>query len=167
MSNPFGDPQRRVMMYATQQNIVLKQSLGFGKDGLVYATESATAVKVYYSHVPFRNELACYLRLRELQVREVLGHSIPTLLAWDEELLVLEMKVVQPPYILDFASARLDIPPDFPDDVLAQWELDRQDEFGPRWPHVQFIIHIFEQNFGIYLLDIHPRNITFSPNQQP
>jgi hypothetical protein len=155
------------MAYATQRGLSLKRSLGFGKDGWVYATNLFTAIKVYRSTSLFQAERDCYLRLQELNVVEVLGHAVPAFVAADDHLLALEMTLVQPPYILDFASARLDFPPDFPDDVLAQWELDRQDEFGPRWPHVKFIIHIFEQNFGIYLLDIHPRNITFSPNQPP
>jgi len=31
----------------------------------------------------------------------------------------LQLTIVAPPFVLDFAGARLDVPPDFPDEV---WE---------------------------------------------
>jgi hypothetical protein len=39
------------------------------------------------------------------------------LLGYDAELWVLEMTVVQQPFVLDFAEVRLDFPLEFPDDV--------------------------------------------------
>ena len=163
MANPFTDPLHRASDYATQRGILLKQSLGYGKDGSVFATDAATAVKVFRSTTCFDSELACYLRLRELDVRQVIGHAVPRLVSFDDHLLAIEMTIVQPPYILDFASSRLDFPPDFSDEILAQWESDRREEFGPHWPHVRLLVHLFAENFGIYLLDVHPRNITFPP----
>ncbi len=34
-------------------------------------------------------------------------------------------------------------------------------DFGGNWPHVRMIIALME-DFGLYLTDIHPRNITFA-----
>ena len=85
---------------------------------------------------------------------------------FDEALRVIEMSIVRPPYILDFAKACLDAPPDFPEEVMAErWE-HWADLFEERWPHVITIMGWLERRHGVYLLDPSPRNIAF-PDDEP
>jgi hypothetical protein len=55
----------------------------------------------------------------------------------------------------------LDEPPDYPADVLAEWEREKQDQFGERWPTVQDILRRL-QGFGVFLADVTPNNIRFA-----
>jgi len=161
MSNPSDDLTKRAQRYANARHLVLEDTLGYGKDGLVFRTNRGSALKVFGTDSPYKSERNCYFRLAELQVEEILGHNLPQMLAWSDQLLVIEMTTVTPPYLLDFASARLDWTTEFPPEVLEQWEQDRQEEFGPRWPHVRMIMEFMRDQYGIYLMDVHPRNITF------
>jgi hypothetical protein len=85
---------------------------------------------------------------------------VPQLLRIDEEFRAIEMIIVRSPFLLDFADARLDEAPDFSEDVLQQWEEEKAEIFGERWPEVTRILAAL-QAFGVYLLDINPRNISF------
>ena len=136
--------------------------LPFGKDGMVYSTSAATAVKVFVGDETFARELACYQRLQESSIHELLGHAVPHLVAADQDLLTIEMTVVEPPFLLDFASAYLDVPPDFPPEVIDEWQQAKQEEFGAHWGHVVILLELLKEQFGIYLLDVHPGNITFA-----
>jgi hypothetical protein len=162
MLNPSNELLERAMRYATARSIVLKHALGYGKDGLVYATSSGSAVKVFGAQATYLSERNCYLRLAEHEVMEVVGHRVPQLLAWNNELLIVEMTIVHPPYLLDFAGAHLDRPVEFSAEVLEQWEADRLEEFGPRWGRVRMIMEVMAEQYGIYLTDVHPRNIAFA-----
>jgi hypothetical protein len=71
-----------------------------------------------------------------------------------------EMTIVRSPFLLDFTDALLDEAPDFREDVLRQWEEDKAEIFGERWPEVTRILAAL-QAFDVYLLDINPRNISF------
>ena len=70
------------------------------------------------------------------------------------------MTIVRPPFLLDFADALLDEAPDFTEDVLRQWEEDKAEIFGERWPEVTRILAAL-QAFGVYLLDANRGNISF------
>ena len=70
------------------------------------------------------------------------------------------MTIVRPPFLLDFADARLDEAPGFSEDVLRQWEEHNAEVFGDRWPEVTRVLAAL-QEFGVYLLDINPGNISF------
>jgi hypothetical protein len=85
---------------------------------------------------------------------------VPQLLNIDEEFRALEMTIVRPPFLLDFAGAYLDGAPDFSEDVLRQWQEEKAEIFGERWPEVARILAVLEA-LGIYLRDINPRNISF------
>ena len=71
------------------------------------------------------------------------------------------MTIVSPPFVLDFAGAYLDQRPDYPDDILAEWQADKAEQFGDRWPTVRLLISSFVP-FGIYLADVKPGNIEFA-----
>lgn len=151
--------------YALRRNIKLGERLGFGIHGTVFAAEDNTkpgffAVKFHREKRPFELECRVYQRLREEQTTRILGFNVPQLLRIDEEFRAIEMTIVRSPFLLDFADARLDEAPDFSEDVLRQWEKDRAEIFGERWPEVTRILAAL-QAFDVYLLDINPRNISF------
>ncbi len=156
----------RANQYALGRGIRLEDRLGFGKDGTVWSTSRATAVKVFRAAEPYQRELAAYCRLAEHGVRVLCGHHVPELHDVDGERLVLEMTTVRRPFLLDFASARLDESPDFGDDVLSQWQEEKHEQFGKDWPRVEIILAALRR-FGIHLLDINPGNISFlDPRQE-
>jgi hypothetical protein len=139
--------------------------LGFGIHGTVFAAEDNTkpgffAVKFHREQRPFERECRVYQRLREERTTRILGFNVPQLLRIDEEFRAIGMTIVRPPFLLDFADALLDEAPDFSEDVLRQWEEDKAEIFGERWPEVTRILAAL-QAFDIYLFDINPRNISF------
>lgn len=90
----------------------------------------------------------------------MLGFNVPRLLRADDELFVIEMTIVSPPFVLDFAGAYLDTPPVFPAEVLEAWREEKFEQFGDRWPTVLRVIAAFRK-WGIYLADVKPGNIEF------
>ena len=91
---------------------------------------------------------------------KLLGFHVPQLLRSDDELLALEMTIVPPPFVLDFAGAWLDFPPQFPDEVWQERAEKWAGEFGSDWPQAQAILAELEE-FGIHMLDPSPSNIRF------
>jgi hypothetical protein len=71
------------------------------------------------------------------------------------------MEIVTWPFVLDFADAYLDKPPDYPDEVLAEWRTEKQGQFGDRWPEVELIL-LSLKRYGVYLVDVSHGNIAFS-----
>ena len=45
---------------------------------------------------------------------------------------VIEMTVVTPPFLLDFAGAYLDWPPEFSSEATEYWLHEKQEQFGTR-----------------------------------
>jgi hypothetical protein len=152
---------RRSQEYAQRFALRLDRRLGFGKDGTVWETDRQTALKVFRHADPFRRELAAYGRLQERGVLDVNGHHVPQLVRMDDQLLVIEMTIVQPPFVLDFASAYLDEhAPTFPDEVMEEWLARKTEEFGLHWPQAVSILAALRRH-GIHMTDVHPGNIAF------
>lgn len=156
--------KQRASFYARRRGLELGQLLGDGKDGTVFSTlrspRGPTALKALLRPDLYQRELACYLRLTEHGVDQVCGHNVPQLLGHDDELLVIEMTIVSRPYVLDFAGAWLDRPPEFPAEVMDERAAHWAEVFEGRWPAVQGIIGQFRR-YGVYLLDPSPWNIAF------
>jgi hypothetical protein len=151
----------RADLYADARHIRRDCKLGGGKDGTVFQTSAATAIKVFHRPETFNRERECYVRLTEMSVRTILGHAVPQMLDSDEHLMVIEMTIVEPPFILDFASAYVDYPPDFSDEVIENWEFKKQYQFGPRLSDVLILLEMLKETYGIYFLDPSPGNIQF------
>jgi hypothetical protein len=132
--------------------------LGFGKDGAVWATNRATAVKAHERRRTYERERDVYARLASHHTGAVAGHAVPFVLRLDDEAGTIEMTIVRPPFVLDFASARLDHPIDFPEDVLADWFVEKREQFGNDWPRAAAVIRGLER-MGIFMTDVHPGNI--------
>jgi hypothetical protein len=105
-------------------------------------------------------ERLAYERLKAAQVSNVLGFRVPQLIGADDDLRVIEMTIVARPFVLDFAAAHLDVRPHFPEEIWADWEAEKREQFEARWPTVQKVLDAFEE-LGIYLLDVSPGNIAF------
>lgn len=161
MSDPSEDIEKRASLYAERRLLRIRRTLGFGKDGTVFYTDMATAVKAHSRTEPYERELACYRHLERHSVIDVCGFHVPQLISFDDELLVIEMTVVEPPFMLDFASAYLGDAPDFPEEVMEQWREEKLEQFGARWPEVESAVEWLRSRLGIQLLDIHPWNIAF------
>ncbi len=159
------DIGERLAAYCLRRQLKRLGHLGSGMHGNVIraasqAASGEVAIKGHLRRDPFELELETYLRLREANVTQILGFNVPQLLDFDIDLMVLEMTVVQQPYVLDFAQVRLDFPCELPDDVWAHWLEERKEQFGDQWPTVELILAEFEA-LDIYLLDVAPRNIAF------
>jgi hypothetical protein len=156
---------RRVEQYAGRKGLVLRELLGAGIHGSVFAAEYQTeggrsAVKGHERQSAYERERDVYLRLREGDVTAIRGCHVPALIDYDDELWVIEMTVVSRPFVLDFAGACLDQAPDFSDEVLADWRAEKQEQFGPRWREVEAILGALE-GYGVFMLDVNPGNVSF------
>ena len=155
------ESQVRAESYANRRRKRLKQCFGWGYDGIVFETDSDTAIKALRYRDLYERERDVYIRLQDRAVENVLGFSIPKLVSFDNELWVVEMGIVSPPCVLDFAGAYVDRNPfDFSDDQLTEWENEKREQFEERWPLVRQVVAVFRK-YGVYLSDINPGNIKF------
>ena len=138
-----------VRHYAARRGILLESQIGAGVDGTVWSTYRQSAVKGFRCHALFE---------RQRDVYRVRTCSVPSLIDLDDELGVIEIGIVQPPFALDFAAARLSEPHDFPEEVREEWRREKAKQFETDWPEVRLVIAAFER-YGIFLGDVHPGNI--------
>jgi hypothetical protein len=152
------DSISRLQEYSRNRNLILTKELGSGTDGCVWATANRTAVKSCHREACFYREIGCYERLAEHKISRIDDCDIPALLDYDESLLVLQMDIVKPPYLLDFGKAYLNFPPNFSPEVMADTNAEQREIWGARWPEVQSIISQLADVL-IYYLDTKPGNI--------
>lgn len=159
MSAP--DAIERAKRYAERKSIKLPfpVPLGGGIDGTVYATDRTTAVKVFKNFANYSRELRAYQRLQERGIHFIDGISVPALIDFDDDLLIVEMDIVQPPYLLDFGKAYTDEPTPFDEEQLAAYQVSLRDFFRKDdLPRVRKIYRILA-GMGIIYLDAKPQNI--------
>jgi hypothetical protein len=154
-----------VESYCNARTLIVESCLGAGTQGSVFVVTNSIknirhAVKFHERAVAFDRERDVYLRLKELEIDYVCGHRIPVLVAYDNELLAIEMTIVSPPFCLDFGGAYLDHRPDYSPEVWADWRKQKSEAFESNWPIVEKIISEFEQ-YGIYIADVNPGNIRY------
>jgi hypothetical protein len=92
-------------------------------------------------------------------------YPIPNLVDFDDELLVVEMELIAPPYLLDFGKAYIDQPPDFSAETMQYWREEVKELFGERASQVRKLLSAL-QSIGIFYLDAKPGNIMFGDEQQ-
>lgn len=176
MTSSFDEIFGRATLYAGRRGVLLGSRLGFGKDGSVFSllpgagtihgVEVPSAIKVFVRPELCEREHAVYRRLADVGVGgvvQVCGHNVPVMLDYDPELWVIRMTVVARPFVLDFAGAYIDEPPEFPADVMEERCAHWADIFEHRWPAVQRIMTEFRR-LGVFLLDPSPGNIGFVEN---
>jgi len=152
-------------LYASRHELELAETLGSGKDGIVLVAKDKAkpanlAIKAFRLSEPYFREKQVYERLKSLGVERVAGFNVPQLVGFEDDLRVIAMTIVKRPFVLDFAGAHLDRRPEFPEEVWADWEAEKREQFEARWPAVQAVLDAFEE-FGVYLLDLSPSNIAF------
>jgi hypothetical protein len=159
------DLLRRAHDYAQGRGLVLGERLGSGAHGIVFAAKYQSksgriAMKVHERQKAYVKERDAYLRLKEHAATLVRGCNVPELIGFDEQLWVIEMTMVDRPFVLDFAGAYLDEPPEFSQEVMADWRAEKVEQFGRRWPEVEAILRDLE-DFGVFMADVNPGNISF------
>jgi hypothetical protein len=157
--HPDADARAREYIGTDQELKVL----GWGVDGVVHASPIATtAVKVHSKAESFAKELAAYLRLRDHGVTEFMGFRVPRLVGYDRQRQVIEMSIVAPPFLLDFAAATVDTRPDFTDDAMEAWWQEVKDNFGDDFEVVSDVFWGLQRLHGIWYWDLKPRNLQIS-----
>ena len=152
--------------YASQHALEIRESLGSGIHGIVRVIKSNNepaerALKLHRDLDPYYREKTVYQCLHANRVDQILGFRIPKPLRFNDEFLAIEMTIVAPPFILDFASARLNDPIQFSEEIWADWKATKQEEFGSDWPTVENILRHFTNQLEIQILDPSPKNIRF------
>ena len=150
-------------MYARLSRITLdlETLLGHGNDGSVWTSNRKTAVKAIEREHNYTTELECYQRFKEHRVTRIQGFSVPELIGFDDDLWIVEMRIVTPPFILDFAKAHLDRPHEFSEEGREEWEQYSSELFDDKWPDVCSLLRSLRQ-YGIYYYDAKPANIMFA-----
>ena len=118
MNQSYSEILARVHEYALFRERVVVKQLGWGWDGAVIQSDIMSAMKGFRYRKQYDRERDVYLRLRERDITHMLECSVPSLVDYDDALMVVEMGIVFPPYVIDFAGARLDSPPDFSDEIM-------------------------------------------------
>lgn len=148
--------------YAANRGVSLLRFLGDGNDGAVWESNQQTAIKAIERRDSYFRERDAYLRLQDLEIVDLQGFAVPWLIGFDDTKQIVEMTVVFPPCILDFAKAYVDFPPDFSDEVLRDWQEETADLFEADWEKVASLL-IELQSLGIFYFDAKPGNIRFLP----
>ena len=130
----------------------------WGLDAYLWRTDSETILKVHRYRERFQKELATYRRLAERSITRLKGFQFPQMVDYDEELNILELSIVSPPYILDFVEVGLGKMPGNFD--LDRIEAQQSKQFGKDWPDVRRLLEALMQ-IGIYYDDVHNKNIRF------
>jgi hypothetical protein len=155
----------RIRAYESRHHCRLSVPLGAGpgQDGFVLLSDRRSAVKFFDRSERFARELEVYHVLLDKGIRSVEGHSVPELLNSDLDLLAIEMTIVERPFVLDFAGAKLPHEiPDFEQHVIDEHIEHLQELFGDQWSDALHVAEMFRQATGFTLLDIHPGNIAFA-----
>ncbi len=140
--------------------------LGNGVDGSVFATAQSTAIKLYTATLRYQREKEVYLHLQAIKLDQVAGHAIPKLIRFDDELRAIEMTIVRPPFILDFAAAKTDEEWQrltIDDESMEENYIARTEEkYGERAADALAVADAFARATGWVLFDLHPGNLRFA-----
>jgi hypothetical protein len=149
----------RASLYTGENDRTILKKLGDGTDGSVWQTTISTAIKACEDLPRYSTERDCYRLFLEKGVTQICGYSIPGLVGYSDELMVIEIEMVQPPYILDFGKASLyRLPPHYTDEDIAELYAERKLLFDDEWPTIRSILARL-RGYGVYHLDPRPHNI--------
>ena len=130
--------------YAARHRLLLVERLGFGVHGSVHVVEhkikkDKSAIKSHRAAEFYLRERAVYELLSAAGVSDILGFHVPQFIRADDELQVIEMTIVTRPFVLDFAGSYVGTPPEFSEDIWAEWEAEKREQFGARWTAVRAV----------------------------
>ena len=154
----------RAQAYAARHHLRVGSPLGSGQHGNVFVAQSnikpnRSAIKVHKEREAYLRECRAYRILASYGVVAIEGLNVPQFLGADDELLVIDMTIVERPFVLDFAGAYLERP-EFSDEIWADWLQQKQEQFEARWPVVENVLSAL-RGYGIHLIDVTPSNIGF------
>ena len=155
----------RAEAFCNKHGIPIREQLGFGIHGRVWvgeyiANSAILAIKVFEKPEFYEVELDVYRRLESHGIYRLCDCKVPQLELADDTYSVIRMTIVRRPFVLDFAGAQLDSPPDFPPEIMMEFMAEKKMQFGDlRWPKVLEILGELE-TMGIFLTDISPSNIS-------
>lgn len=155
-----GELEARGERYAQQNACGVVDVLGYGLHGIVFSTTRKSAIKVHAGQAAYLRERNCYLRLQEHSVVQIRSLTVPELVQYDDTLWTVEMGIVAPPFVLDFAAAYLDVEPEFSAETLTDWEEEKREQFEDRWPQVLAVLAELRR-YGIHQTDVSPGNLRF------
>lgn len=151
----------RLIRFCVRTRQTIRSPLGGGKDGDVFTTSRSTAVKLLSDDYRYRRERDVYLRFREKAITRVLEFKVARLVSFHDDLNAVELTLIQPPFVLDFAGAHVDWAPDFPDDKNDENEERIASLFDERADRVHALLYELRERHGVYMLDAWPGNIQF------
>ena len=135
--------------------------IGFGQDGTVWKSSRGTAIKAIERPQNYENERDAYQRLAQQQIDRIGPFDVPTLIAFDDELMVVEIGIVSPPYLLDFGKAYVDRPSPYTAQQIADSMDESRQLFDAKdWPAIEQAV-LDLKLIGIIYLDIKPANVRF------
>ena len=153
------DRERRARLYTEERQRTIEKALGSGTDGSVWQTSRSTAVKACDDFRRYSTERDCYRLFYERGVDELCGYTIPTLIDYSDQHMVIEMSVVKPPYIIDFGKACLNsAAPTFSQQTMADWYAEKKELWGDYWPEILSILRRL-RSLGVIHMDPRPGNI--------
>jgi hypothetical protein len=151
--------------YEQRYGVRFVDQLGDGKDGYVLKTSEGQAVKFFFDSAVYFREVRAYEILATLNIDQINGFQAPRLIRRDDELRAIEMTIVQPPFILDFASAYTQqeyAHLGFTQEVLDEREGHWSEVFAANWPAAAALRDEFTRLSGLVLLDLSLNNIRFT-----
>jgi len=93
----------------------------------------------------------------------IAGHAVPEFVQAEDALLAIEMTIVDRPYLLDFAGARLPHEvSEFEEHVIEEYSERLQGLLGDRGSDAMHVAAMFRRATGFTLMDVHPGNIAFA-----
>ncbi len=141
--------------------IDIENPLGRGQDGKVWKSKVRTAIKVLHRYENYYTERECYQRFAERDIYIIEGLAIPRLVGFSDDLHVIEMEIVSPPYLLDFGKAYIDRRAPFDEEQIEAWHEELKELFGDDYDQVCSIVSALWTRFRIHYLDAKPANICF------
>lgn len=119
--------------------------------GAVWETPEKSAVKRFYKVKQFEVERDAYIRLKSRRKRTIGIFKVPELLAYNDDLMVVEMTIVEPPYLLDFGKTYIDEKPPYAaeEEIMREYRKKLSELFGERLPAVRRALAELE-SIGIY-----------------
>jgi hypothetical protein len=134
------------------------RELGWGVSGIVFASPSLTsAIKVHHRLDSYLTEVKAYTLLRQHRITSLHGLTIPRMHRHDDRLGLIEMDLVSPPFLLDFAGVKF-ADPGFSSDTQEDIDQTIQMRFGDR-ADVAYAVYHSLRTIGMYYLDLRPSNL--------
>ena len=136
-------------------------------DGTIWRTSRHSVIKTFEREKSFHDELECYRRFAAAGIDSIAGFAVPELIDFNSELHVIEIKIVRPPFLLDFGKVYLDSPPPYwnETEIMNNWHAEGRENFGDRWKTALSLIRSL-QKYGIYYVDPKPANISFGNDEE-